>query len=217
MGCCAGAAGAGVAVFAAGGDGAASGCASAGAGGGGGGTNAGGAELTGAAGAGIEDDVDEDEVAVVSCVRGSDEALFECGPELLPEGAAAGGGGAILLAALPPEAALDEAMIEFKCMDDLDDSEWSEVDFLGLGLGSLDSISIVVSGPVPREHWNRTREMMRATCWSRMWLMTRPSRRCSCCMKRGRLSGCLARWRSVPAARRSMSRLVPIESGLSRR
>lgn len=147
MGCCGGVAAAAAAV-AAGGDGAASGCAG-GCGGGGGGTNAGGAELTGAAGAGI----------VVSCVSGSDEAAFECGPELLPEGAAAGGGGAMLV---PAE--LVEAMIEFKCMDDLDDSEWSGVDFLGSGLGVLDSISMVVSGPVPREHWNRTREMMRATC-----------------------------------------------------
>lgn len=212
MGCCwaaAGAAGA-VAGFAEGGSGAVSGWG----GGGGGGTNAGGAELTGAAGAGIDDE--EVEAAVVSCVSGSDEALFECGPELLPEGAAAGGGGAMLLAELPP--AEFEAMIEFKCMDDLFDSEASaEVDFFVLRLRVVDSISIVVSGPVPREHWNSTREMMRATCWSKMWLITRPSKRCSCCMKRGRLSGCLARCRRVPAARRSMSKLVPIESGLSRK
>lgn len=111
--------------------------------------------MTGAAGAGI----------VVSCVSGSDEAAFECGPELLPEGAAAGGGGAMLV---PAECV--EAMIEFKCIEDLDDSEWSvpEVDFLGSGFGVEDSISMVVRGPVPREHWKRTREMIRATCWSRM-------------------------------------------------
>lgn len=164
-------------------------------GGGGGGTNAGGAELTGAAGAGID----------VSWVRGASAVEF-FGPELLPEGAAAGGGGAIVEDGLG-------LMMELRWREDLLDSEEG---FL-LDWGGLDSISMVVRGPVPREHWKRTREMMRATCWSRMWLMTRPSSRCSCCMKRGRLSGCLARCRSVPAARRSMSRLVPIESGLSRR
>lgn len=75
------------------------------------------------------------------------------------------------LGLLPQLGLLLLAMIEFKCIEDLIASDGSlSEDFLESGLlkQNVDSISIVVSGPVPREHWNSTRLMMRATCWSRM-------------------------------------------------
>lgn len=104
MGCC-GWGGAGAAAGAAGDD---ADSTEAGWGGGGGGTKAGGAELTGAAGAGIE----------VSWVRGASAGLVEFfGPALLPEGAAAGGGGAIVEAGLG-------VMMELRCREDLVESDF---------------------------------------------------------------------------------------------
>lgn len=187
--------------------------------------------LTGAEGAGIavedngdddeddddDDDEEEDDDGDVSEVKWSVDFVGVDDTE----GSADGAGGAPMgVAGLELQLGLPPllAMIEFKCIEDLLASEGSFSEaFLGSGLQKVDSISIVVSGPVPREHWNSTRLMMRATCWSRMWLMTRPRRRCSCCRNKGRLSGCLAKCNNVPAARRSMSKLVPMESGLSRR
>lgn len=67
-----------------------------------------------------------------------------------------------------------------------------------------------------RETWNKTIDMTDATCWSRIWDMTSASRRCSCCRKRVLFSGCCDRWRRVLAARLNMSKLVPMQSGLSR-
>lgn len=48
------------------------------------------------------------------------------------------------------------------------DTEEEAEELLGAFVLPPDSISIVVSGPVPREHWYSTREMMSATCWSSM-------------------------------------------------
>lgn len=129
---------------------------------GGGGTKAGGPPLllTGADGAGIEPVDDDDDWGDISEWNWS--ADFD-GVDGI-EGRAAGAGGAPMDDGgfgLP----LVLAMIEFKCIEDLLASEGSfSVGFLG----TQDSISIVVSGPVPREHWNSTLLMMRATCWSRM-------------------------------------------------
>lgn len=47
--------------------------------------------------------------------------------------------------------------------EELDEEEELELMVAFVGLPP-DSISIVVSGPVPREHWYSTREMMSATC-----------------------------------------------------
>lgn len=73
------------------------------------------------------------------------------------DGRAAGAGGAPIEEAglewLPQWGLLLLEMIEFKCIEDLLDSESSlSDDFLNSILHIVDSISIVVSGPVPREH-----------------------------------------------------------------
>lgn len=140
----------------------------------GGGTKAGGPPLllTGADGAGIvaeDNEADCGDISEVNCsvdFVGVDDN----------DGRAAGAGGAPIDVAewellLQLLGLLLLAMIEFKCIEDLLASEGS---FSEAFLESLllllrqDSISIVVRGPVPREHWNNTRLIMRATCWSRM-------------------------------------------------
>lgn len=107
-------------------------------------------------------------VDVVSWVRGSELLAGTEDPGPDPAGTVAGGGaiGALLLVTLLQLLLL--AMIEFKCIDDFKASEFSLSAAAALFCSALASISIVVNGPVPREHWNSTREMMSATCWSSM-------------------------------------------------
>lgn len=64
------------------------------------------------------------------------------------------------------------------------------------------------------EHSNKTSLTILVTLESRIWDMTRVSRRFWCCTNSLRFSGTCAMARSVDAARRSMSNDVPIASGL---
>lgn len=129
--------------------------------------------LIGADGAGIVDEDNDEE----DC---GDSSEWNCSEDFAGvddnDGRAAGAGGApidwaeweLLLQLL---GLLLLAMIEFKCIEDLLASEGSLSEALLeslLLLLTVDSISIVVRGPVPREHWNNTRLIISATCWSRM-------------------------------------------------